>query len=75
MSYLSTEEKSGRKIRRLCAICQAVYHPTAVLAASIQKENLELTEVSGTIVSVAATANYAQDSSDHSIDTVMDVTD
>ena len=59
MSYLSTEETSGKKIRGLCAISQGVYHPTVVSAASIQKENLELTEVSGRIVSVAATANHA----------------
>ena len=77
VSHLSTEETPGRKIRELCAISQGVYHPTVVLVASIQKENLELTEVSGRIVSVAATymANHAQDLPDNSSDTVMDVTD
>ena len=30
VSYLSTEETFGRKIRGLCAISQGVYHPTVV---------------------------------------------
>ena len=30
LSYLSTEETSGRKTRGLCAISQGVYHPTVV---------------------------------------------
>ena len=77
MSYLSTEETSGGRIRELCVICRGVYHPTVVLAASIQKKNLEVTEVLGRIVSVADTANHGRDSSDHSShsDTMMDVTD
>ena len=52
--------------------------PTVVLVASIQKKNLEVTAVLGRIVSVADTANHAQDSSDHRShgDTIMmDVTD
>ena len=73
--YLSTEETSDRKIRGLSAIRQGVYHPTVVLAASIQKENLKLTEVLERIVSVAATANQAQDSLDHGSDILMDVID
>ena len=67
-------ETSGRKIRGLCVSCQGV-HPTVVLAASIQKENFEFTQVLERIVSAEAMANHAHYSSDHSSDTVTDVTD
>ena len=74
MSYLSTEETSGRKIRRLCAISQGSIIQRLKQQAFKRRTSSSLRCQEGLLV-LRLQQTMPQELSDHSSDTVMDVTD
>ena len=75
VSYLSTEETSGRKIRGLCAISQGSIIQRLCKQQAFKRRTSSSLRCQEGLLVLRLQQTMPQELSDHSSDTVMDVTD